>query len=460
MNVTQQGIENHQTVLHIEVEPERVQRAMQQAARRLSQRYRIPGFRPGKAPYNIVLQMLGRQSVLDAAVEDLGPQVYQEAVEQAGLDPYAPGQIDILQPEPLTIKALVPLKPTVDAGDYKRVEVTVDDPEVTEDDVEDIIETLQTEQATWTPVDRPAQLEDRVVAHINGEVDGENIIHVHDDEVVLTEANFKQFPPDFLDEVVGMSAGESREVELTYPDDFEREELRGKTATFHVEIKDIKERELPEIDDAFAEGLGLTGVKTLPELEERIRINETLRRARDARNNLEEKVLDTVLAQAVVNYPPILTARELEEEMQRQSNAMQRIGFTLENYLRFSGQTVDQFRANLIPGIEKRIQRALLLDEIADREGIEAPEGTPEEDEGNARLRAALAWLVENASGKPADWPNVADLAGVSDAEMDEEEEGEEGEEEEDREGVGEMEDREEEEEEEKTEVVTAVKEG
>ena len=418
MNVTQQGIEDHQTVLHIEVEPERVQRAMQQAARKLSQRYRIPGFRPGKAPYNIVLQMLGQDQVFDAAMDDLGGQIYKEAVEQAGLDPFAPGRIEMVQRDPLTIKALVPLKPEVDPGDYQNVRVTVDDPEVTEDDVEDILENLQAEQATWTPVERPAQLEDRVTMHANGTVDGEPIIHVHDEEVWLVEDNFKQFPPGFLDEIVGMSSGDRREFDLTYPEDAETEALRGKTAHFEVEIRDVKERELPEMDDEFAAGLGLGGVSTLDELRERIRINEGVRRARTARDELEDKVLTAVAEQAVIKYPPIMVAAELEDEMERQAESMQRMGFTLENYLRFTNMTPDQFRAQLAPTVERRIQRSLLMDAIAKRENTEAPEGTPEEQAPNARLRTALNWLVETVSGKPADWPNITALTGLSEDDL------------------------------------------
>ena len=418
MNVTQQGIEDHQTVLQIEVEPERVQRAMQQAARKLSQRYRIPGFRPGKAPYNIILQMLGQDQVFDAAMDDLGGQVYQEAVQQAGLDPFAPGRIELVQREPLTIKALVPLKPDVDPGDYRAVRVEVDDPEVTEDDVEDILENLQGEQATWTPVERPAQLEDRVTMHANGTVDGEPILHVHDEEVWLVEDNFKQFPPGFLDEVVGMNSGDRREFDLTYPEDTEQEPLRGKTAHFEVEIRDVKERELPELDDEFAAGLGLGGVTTLDELRERIRINEGVRRAREARDQLEDKVLTAVAEQAVIKYPPIMVAAELEDEMERQAQSMQRMGFTLENYLRFTNMSPDQFRAQLAPTVERRIQRSLLMDAIATREGTEAPEGTPDEQAANARLRTALNWLVETVSGKPADWPNITSLTGLSEDEL------------------------------------------
>ncbi|MCW5849244.1 MAG: trigger factor [Anaerolineae bacterium] len=418
MNVTQQGIEDHQTILQIEVEPERVQRAMQQAARKLSQRYRIPGFRPGKAPYNIVLQMLGKDQVFDAALDDLGGQVYKEAVEQAALDPFAPGRIEVVTREPLTIKALVPLKPDVDPGDYKNVRVVIDDPEVTEDDVEEIVENLQAEQATWTPVERPAQLEDRVTMHANGTVDGEQMFHVHDEEVWLVEDNFKEFPAGFLDEVVGMSSGDSREFDLTYPEDAEHEALRGKTAHFEVEIRDVKERELSELDDEFAAGLGLGGVSTLDELRERIRINEGVRRARDARDQLEDKVLTAVAEQAVIKYPPIMVAAELEDEMERQAETMQRMGFTLENYLRFTNMTPDQFRAQLAPTVERRIQRSLLMDAIAKREEVEAPEGTPEEQAANARLRTALNWLVETVSGKPADWPNITALTGLSEDEI------------------------------------------
>lgn len=423
MNITQQGIEEHQTVLHIEVEPERFQRAMQQAARRLASRYRIPGFRPGKAPYSLIIQRFGEDMVFDTAVEEIGPQVYQEAVQAEKLEPYAPGRIDVTEREPLTFRALVPLKPTVDAGDYRSIQVEAPEPEVDEDDIEDIIEELQEQEGTWNPVERPAQLDDQIVATVHGEVDGERIIDVHDQELVLKPESFKEFPPDFLDEIIGMVAGDSREFSLTYPEDFERESLRGKEAKFEVSIEGVKEREVPELTDDFAVGLGLQGISTLDELRQRVRVNESARRYRDARQELEEKVLDAVLAQAVVSYPPILPTTELEEEVERQADTMQRMGFTLDNYLRFSNTTPEQFRASLRPGVERRIQRALLLDEIARREELSAPEGTPEDAAGNARLRAALDWLVESASGRGRDWPDMAALlreAGMDDDDEDE----------------------------------------
>lgn len=405
MNITPQGTEEHQTVLQIEVEPERLQRAMQQAARRLATRYRIPGFRPGKAPYNLIAQRFGEDTIFEEAVEEMSPHVYQDAVQEQGLDPYAPGHIELVEREPLTFRALVPLKPTVDAGEYRSIKVEAPDFEIDEDDVEEIVEELQEQESTWNPVERAAQLDDQVTLTVHGDADDERIIDAHDQDVVLNAESFREFPPDFVDELIGMVAGDSREFTLTYPEDAEREALRGKEAQFEASISGVKERELPELTDEFAAGLGLQGVATLDELRERIRVNESLRRARDARSELEEKVLDAVAAQAVINYPPILVERELEEDVERQAESMQRMGFTLENYLRFSNTSPDQFRASLRPNVERRIQRALLLDEIARREEISAPDGTAAEAQGNARLRAALDWLVESASGKGADWP-------------------------------------------------------
>ena len=407
MNVSQQGKENHQAVLHIELEPERVERALQHAARHVAQRYRIPGFRPGKAPYNVIVQRFGRDALFEEALEELGPQVYQEAVKEAGLEPFAPGSINVLEREPLTFKALVPLMPEVDPGDYKNVKVEVEDPEFTDTDLEDILENLQTEQAAWNTVDRPAQLEDRVAAHVLGTLDGETMIDTTD-EFQVTDASFRDFPPDFADEVIGMRAGESREFSLTYPEDAEREALRGKAATFNVTVNEVKERELPPLDDDFAKGLNLSGVETLDQLKERITVNETARRTREARDKVETEVMDAVLGQAVVNYPPIIVLNELEYEVERQEQAMRNLGLTLESYLRFTNQTPDAFRATLAPAVEKRVQRALLLDEIAKRENIGTQVDESDEERGAGDIRRlALDWLVEQVAGVAPDWPNV-----------------------------------------------------
>ncbi len=416
MNITEQGVENHQTVLVVEVEPERVERAKQQAARRISQRYRIPGFRPGKAPYSHIVRVFGEPQVLEAAIEDMGPQVYKEAVEQQGLEPFAPGEVKVLSNEPLTFQLLVPMTPTVDPGDYKSVKVEATLPEVTDDDVEDQIERLQQQQATWTPVERPAQLDDMITADVVGTMGEERIIETYGDEFVLKEESFREFPPGFMDEVIGMSDGETREFNLTFPEDFEREALQGKTADFKVTLHSVKEQNLPELDDAFAQGVS-NEFQTLEDLEKRIRQNLEFQAAREAREKLENEILDGVLAQAVVNFPPILLQQQIEEEVERQEKTLERMGFTLDNFLRMTGRTPETFREEMAPEIERRIQRTLLLDDIARRENIEPPADFPAEQRGNARLRASLDWLVENAAGVGPAWPadQMASLAETED---------------------------------------------
>ncbi|MFN8473157.1 MAG: trigger factor [Anaerolineae bacterium] len=404
MNITEQGVENHQTVLVVEVEPERVERAKQQAARRISQRYRIPGFRPGKAPYSHVVRVFGEEQVLEAAIDDMGPQIYKEAVEQQKLEPFAPGEVKVLSHEPLTFQLLVPMAPTVDPGDYNSVKVEATLPEVSDEDVEDQIERLQQQQATWTPVERPAQLEDMVTADVVGETGEDRIIESYGDEFVLKEESFREFPPGFMDELIGMSDGETREFSLTFPEDFEREALREKTAEFKVTLHGVKEQNLPELDDAFAQGVS-EEFQTLDELEMRIRQNLEFQASREAREKVENDVLDALLAQAVVSFPPILLQQQLEEEVERQEKALERMGFTLDNFLRMTNRTMEDLRAELEPELQRRIERTLLLDDIAKRENIEPPADFPAEQRGNARLRATLDWLVETVAGVGPSWP-------------------------------------------------------
>lgn len=418
MNITEQGVENHQTVLVVEVEPERVERAKQQAARRISQRYRIPGFRPGKAPYSHVVRVFGEEQVLEAAIEDMGPQVYKEAVEQQGLEPFAPGEVNVTSHEPLTFQLLVPMPPTVDPGDYRSVKVEATLPEVSDDDVDDQIERLMQQQATWTPVERPAQLEDMVTADVVGETDGERMIETYGDEFVLKEESFREFPPGFLDEIIGMADGDTREFGLTYPEDFEREALREKTAAFKVTLHGVKEQNLPELDDAFAQGVS-EEFKTLDDLEQRIRQNLEFQAAREAREKVENDVFDAVLAQAVVSFPPILLQQQIEEEMERQEKALERMGFNLDNFLRMTNRTLESFRAEIAPEMGRRIERTLLLDDIAQRESIEPPEDFPPAQRGNARLRAALDWLVETVAGVGPTWP-ADQMPSLAEAEEDE----------------------------------------
>ncbi len=251
MKITNEKIENSQAFLTIEMEPAEVEESLEMSYHRLVKKANIPGFRKGKAPRAILERYIGRESLFEDALNDLLYQAYEKAIKEQAIEAIAQPQIEIAQTDPVVFKAIVPLKPKVKLGDYQHIQVTPQPVEVTENDVNDVIEQLRHQHATWEPVERPVDFGDMVVFNIWSSVEDKPFINQKG--VQYQPLHDSSFPlPGFAEQLIGMKRDEEKEFKLQIPADYSRSELAGKEPSFRVRVTEIKQEILPELKDEFA----------------------------------------------------------------------------------------------------------------------------------------------------------------------------------------------------------------
>ena len=373
--------ENRTLTLTVEVDDERVQPALRAAARRISKDYRIPGFRPGKAPYEVVLRHYGETALYQAALDDISQKVYQDVLEQEKIEPIGPGEMDIVELKPMKLKFVVPLRPEVELGDYGSLRVDYTPPIIEDEAVEHELEHLREHQAVLEPVERPAEMGDVVTldakAFLN---DGENPSDflLADEDVALVLEEKADWPmPGFGAMVVGISAGEERKFDLAFADDYVNESLRGQVAHFEVKAKEVKSRSLPEWNDELAKSLG--EYETLDAL--RASVREELENAARAGvdKDYRQKVVDKLVEQSSIKFPPTLLESELDDYVKDFDRRLREQKLTLEDYLKIEGKTAEQFREEVKPQAEARMKRSLVIGKIVEREQVTVDSSDVEE---------------------------------------------------------------------------------
>ena len=374
MKVSTERIQDSQIVLEIEVDDERLEKAKSSAYRRLASKAKIPGFRPGKAPRNVVERHFGEHTILHEAIDQLMPQVYKEALEQEEIDPIDQAGYELVTESPLVAKFTVPVQPTVDIGDYASLRVPREPVAVEVERVQEGLESLRHRYATLEPVTRPAEWNDIVRADVDGTVDGATLVHEEDAEFQLLEERTISLP-GFAEALIGREKGAAFEFEVTVPDDAPQEQMRGRPALYKVAIKEVKQEILPELDDEFARQAG-EGFDSLEAL--RTRVGDDLRQAleQEDEQRYRDEVLEALVKRVRPEFPPILAEREVERLLQEQNNALQpknargnsREG--LERYLQQAGKSEEELREELQPIAEARISRSLVLSEVTEAEHI------------------------------------------------------------------------------------------
>jgi len=373
LKIATEPLENRQIQLTIEVEEERAQQAMQRMARQIARQVNIPGFRKGKAPYELIVQRYGEDTVRQEAVEMLAEEVYREALKQEDIKPYAPAALDEVVLHPVTFKFTVPLPPTVELGDYRDYRLKPRKVRVHKKEVQEALEQIREQNAILESIDRPVALDDGVVMDLVGRT-AEGVEFLKADDVrVLVDAESTDPAPGFAEAIVGMEAGEERTFTLTLPADFPQEELRGQEAEFTVRVTEVYESTLPELDDDLARTVG--NFDSLEALEKQI--TEQLRQVaqEEADEEYTTQVLKAILEQAQVAYPPKMLEETLDEVVEEFERAVKREArLSLEDYLRLQGQTTEDLREELEPRAAARLKRGLVLGEITMREGLEVNE--------------------------------------------------------------------------------------
>ena len=391
MTLTIQTAEDdkRQLTLTIEVDEARVQKAMQQKARELSREINLPGFRPGKAPYDVVVRRIGADTLRGEAVEDLVQPVFEEALSQADIDPYAQASLDDIQIKPLTLTFTVPLSPTVTLGDYRERRQELEAVSVSDEAVQEALEHVQSHHQVIETVERPAAEGDVVAISGRGHLaarppaaeadageaaeaetteDMATETEAAGDEVLFEEERLdilldpKTLFPDtpFVENLVGLSVGDQKQFSITFPDPYEPEpDHAGREARFDVTILEVKKRELPPIDDELAKLDGRH--ETLDELRQALRV-ELTREAEDTeKERLIEEMTDYLLEDAQLVYPPAAIESQLDDMVEDFKNRLARSGWEFQDYLNLQGMTEESLREDFRENAENQLRHQLAL---------------------------------------------------------------------------------------------------
>jgi len=370
VKVTNEKTENSQAFLTIEVEPSEVEESLEASYRRLVKKTRIPGFRKGKAPRDILERYLGKDSLLEDAINNLFPKAYEDAIKEQDIKPIAQPSIEEVKTDPVVFKVVVPLAPTIELGDYRRIKVKQKPVKLPKDEVNTAIEQLRHQQATWEPVDRPVDFSDLVTLDVESNVDDKPFINQKGAQYQVLQ-DLPVPAPGFAEQLSGMKSGEEKEFKLKFPEDYSKDELAGKEPLFKVKVTAIKQERLPELNDEFARGVS-PDFKTLESLRERVSTNLRLKAEEQARIDFEEQIIEAVVNPSRVEFPPVLVEAEIDQLLTDQMRRWQMGGGKgLEEYLKRINKTEEELREELRPPATKRVTASLVLGKITEEEKIE-----------------------------------------------------------------------------------------
>lgn len=393
MNIQSERLENHRARLTVEVDEARWDKAKKAAAKQLSKRFNIPGFRKGKAPYRIVVKNIGEAPIIEQAMETLGNQVYSDALDESGVKPYTSGTLEDfkLEPQPTYIFS-VPLQPEVELGDYRSVRVDYEAPEITDEDVERAMRELQKREAVVEEVEGAAEAGQRVTIDIHSKFldgpeppenddealddvvyQGDGFVHQHDYELDLNPDEDDPILPGFIDALIGTEAGEEKTFELTVPEDDEKYEgIGGRKVEFSVTVEKVENVTLPELNDDFAARLTEEEDEPLTLLELRVRVRENMEK--EAQQNADDayanQVLDEIIEGATVNMPEEMIADRAEDMLGELDGQLRQQGMNLETYLNVTGTERSALIERYKPDAEKSVVRTLVLTELLNVEEI------------------------------------------------------------------------------------------
>lgn len=427
--------DQRQLLVTVEVDEERVQKAMRSVARELAKEVHVPGFRKGKAPYQVILRRVGEESLRAEAVEKLAQPVFEEMMDELDPDIYSQASLDDIQDKPLVMKYTIPLSPTVQLGDYRELRQEIEEVEVSEEAVAEALERVRERHQVVEEVERPLQAGDVVVLSGLGRLlplddqaedeleDEETAVAVDDDTLDDEEFEDEEFDDDyddddyddeeedddydddilfdedhsemlvdaamlfpgtpFVDNIVGLSAGEEAGFDFTFPADYEDDELAGRAARFNVRISTVKSRTLPELDDELAQKEG--SYETVDALRDSVRQRLQDQAETQAKNDLIEQLIDKLLEDATIVYPPSAADNEVDRMIENLKNRVSGAGWQWEDYLRIQNTSEDEMREEYWETAVERLERQLVLQQFITDEKLRI---TPEDID--ARLEERL----------------------------------------------------------------------
>jgi trigger factor len=390
MNVTVSPAPKSSLRVRVELPPERLEAAIGEAVRHLSQRTKIPGFRPGKAPRPMLERVLGPTAVMDEAMDHLVQRAYREALVAHDILPLAEASIDVEQAvegKPVVFTATVPVRPEVTLGDYRNFNFRPEIETIDDARIDQVVEELREQNASLVAVeDRGAKAGDYAVIRYEGTRDGVAFEGGSTERMPLILGE-ERLIPGFEDHVIGLTPGGSTEFDVTFPEDYADKDLAGTPAHFSVELRELREKVLPVVDDDFARSLG--DFADLPAL--RVEVRQRLERnALDrARHDFADRIIEYASANATVELPDILVDQEVEIMHDEFRSSLARQGITEDAYLKVVEKTEADLHTEFRPQAEKRVRVLLVLSKVAEAEGLDVPDADVESEVARARERYA-----------------------------------------------------------------------
>ena len=390
MKVTTERLEHCQVNVIIELEAAEVEEKLREAARKISGKFNVPGYRRGHAPFAAVVRTFGRAALQEQALDDFGEEWYQAGLEEVEYAPYEPGKLQGVEWDPFRMTVLLPIVPEVELGDYRSVRLPFEPKPVTGEQVEARLAEIQEAHAQWVPVDRPAGLGDQAVLDWSGTLGGKEVLSQEGQELLLQEVATEPVR-GFAEQIVGMSAAEDRVFILECPADHEDEQLAGKDVTFSVHLQAVKQKELLPIDDDLALMVG--DYDTLADLRTAGRQQLEMEAADAAQPAYLDKLLQAMVEQAVrIDYPPQAVERESDRALSRMERDLEAAGIKLDKYLEMLGKTREQYKAEFRPAAEVRLKKRLVLVTVAKQEDLDVTA-----DEVEVEIARLLERLGEDA---------------------------------------------------------------
>ena len=361
--------------LVIEASAEEFEAGLNAAYNKNKNKISVPGFRKGKAPRKMIEQLYGSQIFFEDAANEIIPDAYADAAKESGLDIVSQPKVSIEQLEagkPFIFAAEVAVRPEVELGEYKGVEVTKADAEVTDADVEEELKKVQDQNSRTVSVeDRAVKDGDMTVIDFEGFIDGEAFDGGKGENYPLTIGSHS-FIDTFEEQMIGMNIGEEKELNVTFPEEYHAENLKGKPATFKVTVKEIKEKQLPELDDDFAQDV--SDFDTLAEYKDDLKKKIAERKESEAKAKKESEAIEKVVEAAKMDIPQAMIDTQVNRMLEDFAMRLQQQGLSVEQYFQYTGMTADKIMEEMKPEAVKRIKNSLVLEAVAKAENIEVSE--------------------------------------------------------------------------------------
>ena len=400
MRITQGETIERQLVLRIELDDQDTAPYVEIGYRKVRPNVAHPGFRKGKAPRHIIMQRFGREALLNEALDEMLPEITTKAIEAQELTLGGIPSVQIVAGQPeLTLEATVPLIPHIELGPYLDIRVQSDAPEITDDDIQKRLETLQASMSSWEPVTRPAQIGDMVTLTGKGIVNGNAVMDETDTVYLMAEDADRPFP-GFAEALVGAELNQPQEFDLTIAENFPVQEVAGEPVQVSVTITEAKERVLPELDEDFANSVG-EGYDSLDALREQIKSELTAEADAEASESLRAKALQSLIDGAYAEIPPLIIDSEVNRMINQQAQVFAQMNIRLEDYLRSTGSSLAELRDQIRDEAETRVKSSVALGKLGETEDIQVHDGEVE-----ARIQLVnerRAALPQTQTGPPAE---------------------------------------------------------